>query len=228
MKNKKTLIPILITAVFILITGILYKQPFLQILPLFVSLFVMTLQANINPVGYLLGACNSILYCFVFLYFGLYASLFNALFISFPMQLFTFFHWKKRTVENKVVMRELSWPFRIIVALITVIACVVTIITLSKTDSQFVLLDSISNVLGILIPILTMLAYVEYAYLWPIHSLLALFLNIQVMTTDITYITYVIYGIFSLYCVIRGTYNVLIPFHKQKQAEKKRMEKPGL
>ena len=51
MKDKKKIIIIAITGVAILVTGILYKQEFFLMIPLFVSLFVMAFQSEANRIG---------------------------------------------------------------------------------------------------------------------------------------------------------------------------------
>ena len=51
-----------VTYVSILITGIIFKQPFYRILPLFISGIVMFLQSYANRYGYLLGGINAVIY----------------------------------------------------------------------------------------------------------------------------------------------------------------------
>ena len=72
-KNKIFANPILfilmpITAVAITITGIIWKQSFIRILPLYISLTVMLLQSRANRYAPLIGGLNSILYIFTYIY----------------------------------------------------------------------------------------------------------------------------------------------------------------
>ena len=50
-----------VTAILITVTGILFHQSFIRILPLYVSLVVGVLQSRANRYASLLGGMNSIL-----------------------------------------------------------------------------------------------------------------------------------------------------------------------
>ena len=73
-ENLPLLCMIGVTAVLITVTGILFHQSPLRILPLYISLFVGMLQAQANRYASLLGGLNSLLYMLVNIYLGLYAS----------------------------------------------------------------------------------------------------------------------------------------------------------
>ena len=85
-----------VTAVLITVTGIIFRQSFIRILPLYVSLLVGLLQSRANRYASLLGGLNSILYTLVYIYLGLYASAGYALLFSFPLQIVTFILWSRR------------------------------------------------------------------------------------------------------------------------------------
>ena len=70
MKDKKKIIIIAITGIAILVAGILCKQEFFLMIPLFVSLFVMAFQSEANRVGPLIGSINSIIYAAAYIYMG--------------------------------------------------------------------------------------------------------------------------------------------------------------
>ena len=82
MKNSKKII-IALTGVAILIAGILCKQEFFLMIPLFVSLFVMAFQSEANRVGALIGSINSLIYTVAYVYMGVYASAASAILFSF-------------------------------------------------------------------------------------------------------------------------------------------------
>ena len=71
MKLYKKII-IVITGIAILITGILCKQEFFLMIPLFISLFVMAFQSEANRLGPLMGSINSLLYAGCYIYMGVY------------------------------------------------------------------------------------------------------------------------------------------------------------
>lgn len=69
MKNSKKFI-IIATGIAILVAGILCKQEFFLMIPLFVSLFVMAFQSEANKVGALIGSINSLIYTAAYIYMG--------------------------------------------------------------------------------------------------------------------------------------------------------------
>ena len=91
MKTYKKII-IILTGFAILASGIYFKQEFFLMIPLFVSLFVMSFQSEANRIGSLIGAINAVIYTATYLYMGVYVSAASALFLSVPLQLATFFN----------------------------------------------------------------------------------------------------------------------------------------
>ena len=69
--------------------------------PLFVSLFVMSFQSEANRIGSLIGAINAVIYTAAYLYMGVYVSAASAIFLSVPLQLATFFNWKKNAYKKE-------------------------------------------------------------------------------------------------------------------------------
>ncbi len=218
MKNYKKII-IAITALAILAAGILCKQQFFLMIPLFISLFVMALQSEANNLGSLVGAINSLIYTACYIYMGVYGSAASAALFSFPIQLATFFRWKKNAYKNTVVFRKLSNKMRAlffggVAALWAVLAGVFYYL-----DYEYALLDSIAFLLGFITPVLTMLAYTEYTYLSLVQSVVGLLLNIQMVVNDYRQITYLIYGVYAFYCVI-GAFVAVRKFYKEQQSIK--------
>lgn len=112
-----------VTYVSILITGIIFKQPFYRILPLFISGIVMFLQSYANRYGYLLGGINAVIYTVAFMHLGAYATAISGLVISFPMQLITFIYWNRRPYEQSVVFKKMSWKLRLFAVATFIISC---------------------------------------------------------------------------------------------------------
>ena len=63
-----------VTALGITVTGIVFHQAFLRILPLYISLVISLLQSRVNRYASLLGGFNSLLYALVYVYYELYGS----------------------------------------------------------------------------------------------------------------------------------------------------------
>ena len=217
MKKSKVII-IILTGIAILLSGILTKQHFFLMLPLFVSLFVMSFQSEANRVGALIGACNAVLYTITYICMGVYGSAASAFLFSFPLQLMTFFNWKKNAYKKTVVFKRMSTKVRIISGISGLALWAILAGVFYYLKYEYAVFDSVSFLLGFIVPILTMLAYIEYTYLWIFQAVTGLFLNIQMVSNDISQLTYLIYGVYALYCVICAFINVR-KFYKEQQNE---------
>ncbi len=217
MKKSKIII-IVLTGIAILVSGILTKQHFFLMLPLFVSLFVMSFQSEANRVGALIGACNAVLYTITYICMGVYGSAASAFLFSFPLQLMTFFNWKKNAYKKTVVFKRMSTKVRIISCVSGLALWAILAGVFYYLKYEYAVFDSVSFLLGFIVPILTMLAYIEYTYLWIFQAVTGLFLNIQMVSNDISQLTYLIYGVYALYCVICAFINVR-KFYKEQQNE---------
>lgn len=103
-----SLVLLVVTAVCITASGILYKQPLLHILPLYISLFISLLQSRVNRIAYLIGAGNAILYAIVYWHFRLYASAVYAILFSCTIQLATYFLWSKHPSGKATIFRAMK------------------------------------------------------------------------------------------------------------------------
>lgn len=217
MKDIKKIIIIALTGVAILVTGILCKQQWFLMVPLFVSLFVMAFQSEANRLGVLIGAGNALLYTATYIYMGVYVSAASAVLFSFPIQLMTFFRWKKNAYKNTVVFKKMSTKMRIICTGALLALWAVTAAVFYHLEYEYALFDSLLFLFGFIVPILTWRAYIEYTYLWIIQAVIGLFLNVQMIMNDYSQATYFVYGIYALYCVICAFINVH-KFYKEQQA----------
>ena len=220
MKDKKKLILIAITGVAILVAGVLCKQEFFLMIPLFISLFVMAFQSEANRYGALAGAINSLIYAAAYLYLGVYASAASAALFSFPIQLMTFFRWQKNAYKSTVIFKQMSAKVRWIFGGAVVALWVTLAGVFVYFNYEYALLDSISFLLGFVIPVLTMLAYIEYTYLWIISSAVNILLSIQMVVNDYRQTTYLIYAVYSFYCIICAFINVRRFYKEQQNTEK--------
>ena len=214
--KKSKIILIVATGIAILVAGILCKQEFFLMIPLFVSLFVMSFQSEANRIGPLIGSINSLIYTAAYIYMGVYASAASAILFSFPIQLMTFFRWKKNAYKKTAVFRKMTTKMRIIWSGLFLIAWGIIAVIFMHLDYEYAILDSCTLLFGFVIPVLTMLAYIEYTYLWIIQCVLGVFLNIQMVINDPKETTYLIYGVYALYCVI-GAFISVQKFYKEQQ-----------
>ena len=190
-----------LTAVLITVAGVYYKQSFLRILPLYISLFVGMLQSKVNRYACLVGSMNSLLYGVVYYYFGLYGSMFSAVLFSFPIQLLTFIRWNKNKWEHSTVLKKLTLKQRILLSVGFAVTLVATWIVLPLIGSQYVFLDSLTNLLGIIIYFLTMFAFVEYTFLMLINGIIGIVLYITMIGDTPEIATYLIFSVYSFICI---------------------------
>lgn len=223
MKNSKKII-IIITGIAILVAGILCKQEFFLMLPLFISLFVMGFQSEANRLGPLAGAINSLIYTAAYIYMGVYVSAASSFLFSFPIQLMTFFRWKKNAYKKTVVFRRMSTRVRVLASIGFVALWTALAVIFIKMDYEYAILDSGSFLMGFITPVLTMLAYIEYTYLWLVSAVVGLLLSVQMVVNDYKETTYLIYSVYCAYCIICAFINVR-KFYNEQQSQKNLQER---
>ena len=207
MKNQfiKDNLPILIlmgiTAVGITVTGIVFGQSFLRILPLYISLTIALLQSRANRYAPLIGGINSILYCFVYIHYRLYGSAAYAFLVSFPIQIATFIRWSRNKWGQTTIFRKMTWKQRLLTGAGFVAAVLGLRLVLRLADANYVMLDSLTSLLGILISFLTMFAFIEYSPLMLVSGAISITLYITMMRDNPEQITYLIFSFYSMICV---------------------------
>lgn len=206
-KRIAFLMPIITVAILLTITGICFHQSFLKILPLFVSLFVMALSANVNRYALLLGGINSILYAVIYFSYQLYGMAAYALFVSFPIQAISFILWRKHAYRQSVTLKKLTVRQRLAMFIGFLVAWFVLYIFLRKSGASYALLDNTVTLFGVLISVLQMLAYIEYTYLMIPNGIVTCALYIQMLFRSPEQTTYLIFSIYSLVCVVRQYIN---------------------
>lgn len=216
-KDIIILILMVCTGVLITVAGIYYKQSFLRILPLYISLIIGMLQSRVNRYASLLGSFNSLLYGAVYIYYSLYGSAFSALLFSFPIQLLTFIRWNKNKWEHSTVLRKLSLKQRLLIACGCIVALAAMWIILPLIGSQYVFLDSVTNLLGILIYFLTMFAFVEYTFLMVINGVIGIALYITMLSDTPEITTYLIYSVYSFICIVFAFFEAKKLYGNQQQ-----------
>lgn len=204
MSKKDMVIAVLMvcTAILITATGIYYKQNFLRILPLYVSLIIAMLQSRVNRFASLMGSVNSLFYGVVYFYFNLYGSALSAVLFSCPVQLLTFIRWNKNKWGSSTVLRKMNTKQRLFTLLAFVAALIAMWIGLPLLGAEYVLLDSISTLLGILIYFMTMFAFVEYTFLMIINGLITIVLYVTMLADSPDIIPHLVFAVYSFVCIV--------------------------
>lgn len=198
--NKRKLIFLSATALLITTTGILFHQSFLRMLPLYISLFINLLQTDINRYASLIGAFNAVIYSAVYYYYGLFAMAAYALLFSAPLQLITFFNWRRKSYRNSTHLRRLTFRQRISISLFLIISFAVLYLILSKLNSAYILLDNATTIFGVLVSLLMLMRYEEYSFLMIPQAVLNLALYISMLPQKPEQITFVVYAIYLCVC----------------------------
>jgi nicotinamide riboside transporter PnuC len=196
---------ITVTFIAILTTGILFGQKAWRMLPLFISLAVMLLQACVNRYAYLLGGLNSILYAIAFFSMGIRESAISALLISFPLQVVTFILWQRKTQNNETSLRRLKLPTILGIALAYAISWAVLFFFFphdTNASTLTIIMDTTVTLLGFITTVLTLLRFREYVLTQLLTAPLNLTMYIMMMVEGKTEnITYVIYTVYTMICI---------------------------
>lgn len=182
-------------------TAIVFGQSFLNVLPLYVSLIVASLQSKVNRFASLIGGLNALIYGLVYIYYGLYGSAISAILFSSPVQLITFIHWSKNQISGEVKFKRLSFKQRIILASVYLFVQVFAFLMLLRSNSQYAILDSIASVLGIFSTFLMMVPYIEYTVCLSVGSFVNILLYISMLAQNPEQTTYLVYSCYSFICV---------------------------
>lgn len=213
--------------IMIIITGIKEKSHPICVWPLINSLLIMILSMRAYRIAHLLGSINCLIYTVGFLIVGVYGSLISTLFVSFPVQLATFFMWGKRKYKKATMFRKLPIIWEIVLTVGIVGACVVGALVLGNVEgAKQSTLDSICMVLGIIIPFMSMFALVETIVFDIINTTVALVMWILIIVDDPMQAPYLVSAIFNLYCVcFRAIKWVQLYVTQQKEKNKAQLEK---
>lgn len=197
-----------ITGILLVISGIYTGQAFFRMLPLFNSLFIAFLQSRANRLAPLLGGLNCFIYGAVYLHYTLYGSALYVLLVAGPVQLLTFFRWRKRPYGHSTVLKRMKGKTRLISGGVALLGYFAFYLLLRHFGSAYMLLDNTLTILGIFISFLTMFAYVEYTWLNVISAFLNVVLYTKMLRVYPEQITFLIFYVYSFYCATRAFFFV--------------------
>ncbi len=217
--NLPRICMIAVTAVLITVTGILFKQSPLRILPLYISLSVAALQSRANRYASLIGGCNSVLYGIVYTFMGLYASAGYAIFFSCPIQIATFIRWSRNKYGTSTRFRRMTGKQRILVLVCFLASFAALFLVLKAAGSSHQLVDNLASLIGILTSVLTMFAFIEYTWTMILSGIMGIVLGIATMAEYPAQITYVIFSSYSLICIILQFFRVQKLYRQQQEED---------
>lgn len=215
------LIPVLITFIAIVSLGIYFGQSAIKLIPVCVSLVVMLFNARANRLGLLLGACNSLIYAIGYYSEGLYGSVLSTLYgavVSFA----SFFVWKKRAYGSSTVFRRMKAKFELLAAAGFALLVAVSVLILYRAGGTEPVLDGLTMMLGLILPLLTMFAFIEALPLNVVNMIVSLTLWIRIVAAgNFADITYLVYSVYCTYMTARLVVRWL-KLYSEQQRESKR------
>ena len=206
---------ILLTAMGITVSSILYEQSFFRILPLYISLFVMAFQSRGLRIAPLLGSINSLLYAAVFFHYSLYASMINSAFVAFPFQLLAFFRWTKRKDGATTHFRVMTPRGRLAFIGLLAVAYIPYLFLNHTLGTQHLFLDTAASLLSLSATFLMVLAYWEYTLVASTSFLTQATMYTLMLATLPEQLPYAIYMSYAALCNLRGSLVVRSIFKRQ-------------
>lgn len=207
-----------VAAILITVTSVIYKQSFLRVLPLYISLAVGLFQSRVSRYASLIGGVNSILYALVYVYYHLYGSAVYALLVSCPIQLLTFIRWNKNKWEQSTVLRRMSWKQRGLIAAFFGVALAAMWFILPLLGSEYVFLDSASSLLGILTSFMMMFAFIEYTVMMLAGCVIGIVLHVTMLENSPDIMPHLVYSVYSTVCVLLSCLQAKKLYDSQQKA----------
>ena len=220
-EENRFLMPVLIlvTAIGITASAIVYDQAFLRILPLYISLFVMAFQSRGLRIAPLLGSINSLFYAAVFFHYSLYASMINSALVAFPFQLIAFFRWTKRKDGATTHFRVLPWRGRLAFIGILALAYIPYLFLNRSLGTQHLFLDTAASLLSLSATFLMLLAFWEYTVVAASSFLTQAVMYLLMLATLPEQLPYAIYMSYAALCNLRGALVVRSIYRRQTAQE---------
>ncbi len=200
-------VPMGVCAVAILVCAFVFGQKWYKVLPTLNTLVILLLSARVDRRSFLLGGLNAALYGIGYFSEGLYFSVINCLLVSMPLQLFSFFNWKRHADGNSAKLRTLGWRGEVVVVSLTALGCLLCyqfLLPFFGGGQQQAALDIFLFVIGLVITVLGMLRYVEAPYYNLISSVANLTMWIIICSGNIADLNYVIMAAYSLFRVAQS------------------------
>lgn len=215
-------VPIGICAVAILVCAFVFKQKWYKVLPTLNTLIILLLSARVDRRSFLIGGLNAAFYGIGFFTEGLYFSVINCLLVSMPLQLFSFFNWKKHADGNSAKLRTLGWRGEAVVIASTVVGCQLCywlLLPFFEGGQQQVMLDIFLFVIGLVITVLALLRYVETPYYNLISAIANVVMWVSICTGNIANINYLIMAAYSLFRVAQSAITWTKQYKKSQKEE---------
>ena len=193
---------VVVMAVIETVCGLVFKQKWYRMVPLYISLIVMMFQTKASRYAFLIGGLNAIIYALVDISMKVYGGAMQCLLFSCPVQILTFISWGKRPYRQSTQFKKLSQKGLIAAVSVGLILWLIIAYILSKLNSPYLVIDSSVTVLNFFTEGLCLLTYVDYIYPKVVGSILSLVLSTLLTVTYVGNITFLVACVYNNCCTI--------------------------
>ena len=210
-------LPMAFTFIGIVVCAIVFKQRVINTLPVCFSLLIMLFNARANRIGFLLGAANSMIYLVGYFSERLYGTVGSTI-VGAIIQVLSFFQWKRKSYKgNSTHFRVLTSGWRIFWLAVILLAWAITVFVLWKLNANQALLDGLTLVFGLILPISDMFAVIDGLPLKVLSQVIQLITWIMiVLKGNISNLTYVFIMLYNVYMVSRLSLRWISLYREQK------------
>ena len=198
------LLPILITFVCLLVCTAVFGQLFIKVLPCFISLIVLMLSAQANRISFVIGAANCIIYSIGFVMESLWGSVGETLLVSLPIQIVSFFVWKKSSNNGLAKIRKLNLKGWFLLLICFSVGWIVFLYIFRLLNDSSLYLDNTLFVLSLCTAYLGIFGYMETRFIGAFSVSVSIVMWALKVRIDIRNVTYLIFSTYSLYMQIFG------------------------
>lgn len=215
-------IPTLLVGIMIIVFAILNEQSFIKTLPTLITLVVLIMSVRANRFAFLVGASNCVLYTIAYISEGVYFSAANALLVSMPIQIFSFFVWSKhKSGKTSSQLIRMKWWQLLLSAVAILPAWAGCYFGLSAFfEGNMAVLDSLVFVLGILISVLIAFRLIEGQYFNLVSCIISLVMWIFICVKEPSSMNFVIISVYNLYRTAQAAVNWTLLYRRGKHEEK--------
>ncbi len=183
--NNKSIAEILILAcsyIAILVNVIILKDSIPAAISAFFGITYTLLAGKGIPACYLFGITGSGFYGYLAFCNALWGNLILYIGYYAPMQILGFFRWNKHLKKNKneIIKTKLNVKEGITLALIVILACIISVIALYSTGDKNPVIDGITTVLSVAGMLLTVKRCIEQWIVWMIVNGLSAYMWLDI------------------------------------------------
>ena len=191
----------------------------IKTLPTLVTLIVQVLLVSANRNAFLLGGCNAALYGVSYLLQGLNFSAISALLISSPIQIISFFTWKKNSSGKEVRFKRMSPLVLALTVGLILAGWAGCYFGLSRFfDGSYPALDALTFSIGTVVTFIVAMRYIESQYMNTVSCLIALVMYIMMSIKDPTNMSYIVISLYNLVKVLQAAISWTKQYISQKNA----------